>query len=131
MVDTGFYVTDPRKFDRIARPMPNDSDFRVGFESDPRNDDEMGIGGGGMVSTLADIYPVPADAAQWRHPRRQALSESPDASRTWRRITSGRARASGATSTISRATVSASVSVSACVPIPATPSRHRRARSAS
>src|SRR5262249_61462695 len=31
MKDTAFYVTDPNKVPLIAKPMPNDSDFRVGF----------------------------------------------------------------------------------------------------
>jgi CubicO group peptidase (beta-lactamase class C family) len=57
MVDTGFYVTDPKKFNLIARPMPNDSNFRVGFESDPQTPMKWESGGGGMVSTLADLTP--------------------------------------------------------------------------
>src|SRR5436190_3378946 len=57
MTDTGFYVTDPSKFDQIARPMPNDSNFRVGFESDPTKAMKWESGGGGMVSTLADLTP--------------------------------------------------------------------------
>jgi CubicO group peptidase (beta-lactamase class C family) len=58
MTDTGFYVTDPAKFNEIARPMPNDSNFRVGFESDPENVMKWESGGGGMVSTLADLTPL-------------------------------------------------------------------------
>jgi CubicO group peptidase (beta-lactamase class C family) len=57
MTDTGFYVTDPGKFVQIARPMPNDSNFRVGFESDPETVMKWESGGGGMVSTLADLTP--------------------------------------------------------------------------
>jgi CubicO group peptidase (beta-lactamase class C family) len=57
MSDTGFYVTDPKKFNQIARPMPNDSNFRVGFESDPMTVMKWESGGGGMVSTLADLTP--------------------------------------------------------------------------
>jgi CubicO group peptidase (beta-lactamase class C family) len=57
MTDTGFYVTDPGKFIQIARPMPNDSNFRVGFESDPEKVMRWESGGGGMVSTLADLTP--------------------------------------------------------------------------
>jgi CubicO group peptidase (beta-lactamase class C family) len=55
MTDTGFYVTDRSKFDLIAKPMPNDSDFRVGFESYPEKPMKWESGGGGMVSTLADL----------------------------------------------------------------------------
>ena len=57
MTDTGFFVTDHSKFDQIARPMPNDSNFRVGFESDPERVMKWESGGGGMVSTLADLTP--------------------------------------------------------------------------
>jgi CubicO group peptidase (beta-lactamase class C family) len=57
MADTSFYVTDPGKFIQIARPVPKDSDFRVGFESDPKTDMKWESGGGGMVSTLADLTP--------------------------------------------------------------------------
>ncbi len=57
MTDTGFYVTDPGKFNQIARPMPNDRNFRVGFESDPQTVMKWESGGGGMISTLADLTP--------------------------------------------------------------------------
>jgi CubicO group peptidase (beta-lactamase class C family) len=57
MTDTGFYVTDPAKFVQIARPMPNDSNFHVGFESVPEKPMRWESGGGGMVSTLADLTP--------------------------------------------------------------------------
>ena len=43
MTDTHFYVTDPAKKKLIAKPMPNDSDFRVGFDGQRRRSDEMGI----------------------------------------------------------------------------------------
>ena len=36
MTDTSFFVTDPAKYKLIAQPMPNDSDFKVGFEQQPR-----------------------------------------------------------------------------------------------
>src|ERR1700730_8301247 len=55
MTGTGFYVTDPAKLDLIARPMPNDSDFRVGFESKAEIAMKWESGGGGMVSTLPNI----------------------------------------------------------------------------
>jgi len=35
MKDTSFFVTDPEKIKRMAQPMPNDSDFRVGRINDP------------------------------------------------------------------------------------------------
>jgi CubicO group peptidase (beta-lactamase class C family) len=55
MTDTTFYVTDPAKQKLIARPMPNDPDFRVGFESSPDVFMKWESGGGGMVSTLSDF----------------------------------------------------------------------------
>ena len=55
MNDTRFYVTDPEKKKLIAKPMPNDSDFRVGFESKPEVPMKWESGGGGMVSTMADL----------------------------------------------------------------------------
>ena len=55
MNDTRFYVTDPEKKKLIARPMPNDSDFRVGFESKPETAMKWESGGGGMVSTMNDL----------------------------------------------------------------------------
>ena len=55
MNDTRFYVTDPEKKKLIARPMPNDSDFHVGFESKPEIAMKWESGGGGMVSTMNDL----------------------------------------------------------------------------
>ena len=55
MKDTVFYVTDPRKKQLIAKPMPNDSDFRVGFVSYADTPMKWESGGGGMVSTMADL----------------------------------------------------------------------------
>jgi CubicO group peptidase (beta-lactamase class C family) len=55
MNETRFYVTDPEKKKLIARPLPNDSDFRVGFESKPEIPMKWESGGGGMVSTMADL----------------------------------------------------------------------------
>ncbi|MBU6457292.1 MAG: beta-lactamase family protein [Bradyrhizobium sp.] len=55
MRDTSFYVTDPRKKTLIARPMPNDHDFKVGFESSPDVPMKWESGGGGMVTSMADF----------------------------------------------------------------------------
>jgi CubicO group peptidase (beta-lactamase class C family) len=55
MKDTTFYVTDPAKKSLIAKPMPNDSDFRVGFTSYADVPMKWESGGGGMVSTMADF----------------------------------------------------------------------------
>ena len=55
MIGTGFYVTDPESQKLIAKPMPNDSDFRVGFESRAEIPMKWESGGGGMNSTLADL----------------------------------------------------------------------------
>jgi CubicO group peptidase (beta-lactamase class C family) len=55
MNSTGFYVTNPDKKKLIAMPMPNDADFRVGFESKADVLMKWESGGGGMVSTMADL----------------------------------------------------------------------------
>lgn len=55
MTATSFYVVDPQQHAQIARPLSYDSDFRVGFESSPEIFMKWQSGGGGMVSTLADI----------------------------------------------------------------------------
>ncbi len=54
MSDTAFYIRDPAKRDRLAQPMPNDSDFRVGYKLDPLTPRRREAGTGGMVSTPAD-----------------------------------------------------------------------------
>jgi CubicO group peptidase (beta-lactamase class C family) len=53
MTATGFYVTDPKQRKLLAKPLPTDSDFHVGF--DPEVDRKWESGGGGMVSTLPDL----------------------------------------------------------------------------
>lgn len=53
MTDTVFYVTDPEKQKLIAKPMPNDADYRVGF--DPTIVRKWESGGGGMLTTMADF----------------------------------------------------------------------------
>jgi CubicO group peptidase (beta-lactamase class C family) len=55
MRDTAFFVTDATKHKMIAQPVPNDRDFRVGFESSPDVFMKWESGGGGMVSTMADF----------------------------------------------------------------------------
>jgi CubicO group peptidase (beta-lactamase class C family) len=55
MTDTAFFVTDATKHKMIAQPVPNDRDFRVGFESSPDVFMKWESGGGGMVSTMADF----------------------------------------------------------------------------
>jgi CubicO group peptidase (beta-lactamase class C family) len=55
MTSTSFYVTDMAKKKLIAKPMPDDSDFRVGFVSYPDVLMKWESGGGGMVSTLNDL----------------------------------------------------------------------------
>ena len=54
MKDTSFFVTDPAKQKRMAQPMPNDSDFRVGRINDPTVVKKWESASGGMVSTMAD-----------------------------------------------------------------------------
>ena len=55
MKDTAFYVTDPKKVGLIAKPMPNDTDFRVGFVAYADKPMKWESGGGGTVSTLHDM----------------------------------------------------------------------------
>jgi CubicO group peptidase (beta-lactamase class C family) len=55
MKDTAFYVTDLAKKGLIALPMPNDSDFRVGYVTYADVPMKWESGGGGMVSTMADM----------------------------------------------------------------------------
>jgi CubicO group peptidase (beta-lactamase class C family) len=55
MPDTTFYVTDPAKQKLIAKPVPNDHDFRVGFESSADVPMKWESGGGGMVTTMSDF----------------------------------------------------------------------------
>jgi CubicO group peptidase (beta-lactamase class C family) len=54
MTDTSFFVTEPDKIKRMAQPMPNDSDFRVGRENDPTKVKKWESASGGMVSTMGD-----------------------------------------------------------------------------
>jgi CubicO group peptidase (beta-lactamase class C family) len=55
MTDTAFYVTDPAKLKLIAKPVPKDSDFRVGFDSNVDAPMKWESGGGGMITTMADF----------------------------------------------------------------------------
>ena len=55
MTNTSFFVADPAKFTLIAQPMPNDSEFKTGFERDPAAARKWESGGGGMLSTMADL----------------------------------------------------------------------------
>jgi CubicO group peptidase (beta-lactamase class C family) len=53
MPDTNFYVTDPAKQKLLARPMPSDSNYKVGF--DPEVVRKWESGGGGMLTTMSDF----------------------------------------------------------------------------
>jgi CubicO group peptidase (beta-lactamase class C family) len=55
MNDTRFYVTDPEKQKLLAQPVPNDSDFRVGRDTNPAIAKKWESASGGMVSTMADF----------------------------------------------------------------------------
>jgi CubicO group peptidase (beta-lactamase class C family) len=55
MIDTAFYVTDPAKQKLLAKPVPKDSDFRVGFDSSVDVAKKWESGGGGMVTTMVDF----------------------------------------------------------------------------
>jgi CubicO group peptidase (beta-lactamase class C family) len=54
MKDTSFFLTDPGKLKRMAQPMPNDSNFRVGRINDPTSFKKWESASGGMVSTMGD-----------------------------------------------------------------------------
>jgi len=53
MPDTTFYVTDPAKQKLLAKPVPNDSNYKVGF--DPEVVRKWESGGGGMLTTMSDF----------------------------------------------------------------------------
>src|SRR4051795_16023 len=55
MTDTNFFVTEPERLQRLAQPVPNDSDFRVGrlYRTEVRQKWESASGG--MVSTMSDF----------------------------------------------------------------------------
>jgi CubicO group peptidase (beta-lactamase class C family) len=55
MTDTSFFVTEPERLKRLAQPVPNDSDFRVGrlYRTEVRQKWESATGG--MVSTMDDF----------------------------------------------------------------------------
>src|SRR3984893_8599312 len=55
MVDTGFFVTEPERLARLAQPLPNDSDFRVGRQYRTEVRQKWESASGGMVSTMADF----------------------------------------------------------------------------
>jgi CubicO group peptidase (beta-lactamase class C family) len=55
MTNTSFFVSDPAKYKMIAQPMPDDSAFKVGFESSAEVPRKWESGGGGMLSTMADF----------------------------------------------------------------------------
>ncbi len=55
MRDTAFYVTDPRKRERIVEPFPNDRTIGIDTTfNDPRVAQKWESGGGGMVGTAMD-----------------------------------------------------------------------------
>ena len=55
MTDTGFFVTEPERLKRLAQPVPNDSNFRVGREYRTEVRQKWESASGGMVSTMADF----------------------------------------------------------------------------
>ncbi len=55
MVDTGFFVTEPERLARLAQPLPNDSDFRVGRQYRTEVKQKWFSASGGMVTTMADF----------------------------------------------------------------------------
>jgi len=55
MVDTNFFVTEPERLQRLAQPVPNDSDFRVGRQYRTEVRQKWESASGGMVSTMHDF----------------------------------------------------------------------------
>jgi len=55
MTDTGFFVTEPERLQRLAQPVPNDSDFRVGRQYRTEVRQKWESASGGMVSTMSDF----------------------------------------------------------------------------
>lgn len=55
MTDTGFFVTEPERLKRLAQPVPNDSNFRVGREYRTEVRQKWESASGGMVSTMSDF----------------------------------------------------------------------------
>src|SRR5258708_26114095 len=55
MTDTGFFVTEPERLQRLAQPLPNDSNFRVGREYRTEVRQKWESASGGMGSTLSDF----------------------------------------------------------------------------
>jgi CubicO group peptidase (beta-lactamase class C family) len=55
MVDTNFFVTEPERLQRLAQPVPNDSDFRVGRQYRTEVRQKWESASGGMVSTMSDF----------------------------------------------------------------------------
>lgn len=55
MVDTNFFVTEPERLKRLAQPVPNDSNFRVGREYRTEVRQKWESASGGMVTTMDDF----------------------------------------------------------------------------
>jgi CubicO group peptidase (beta-lactamase class C family) len=55
MTDTNFFVTEPERLQRLAQPLPNDSDFRVGRQYRTEVRQKWESASGGMVSTMSDF----------------------------------------------------------------------------
>jgi CubicO group peptidase (beta-lactamase class C family) len=55
MNDTRYYLTEDQQKARMAQPMPNDADFRVGRPSRPDIVKKWESGGGGLTSTPHDV----------------------------------------------------------------------------
>lgn len=55
MTGTRFYLTESAQYKLIANPLPGDADFKVGTTSQPDLFKTWESGGGGMMSTAADL----------------------------------------------------------------------------
>src|SRR5258707_10897507 len=55
MIDSGFFVTEPERLQRLAQPVPNDSNFRVGREYRTEVRQKWESASGGMGLTMSDF----------------------------------------------------------------------------
>jgi len=128
MTDTGFFVTEPERLQRLAQPVPNDSDFRVGRQYRTEVRQKWESASGGMVSTMSDFSRFAQmllnggtlEGKTYLSPKTFELMAS--------ETISARVPVSSGTISISPATASAWGWGLPCAPIPATPSRRRRDR---
>jgi CubicO group peptidase (beta-lactamase class C family) len=118
MTDTNFFVTEPERLKRLAQPVPNDSNFRVGREYRTEVRQKWESASGGMVTTMSDF----SRFAQ------MLLNGGTFEGKTYLSPKTARAPVSSGIISISPATGLAWGLGLPCAPFPAMPSRRRRDR---